>query len=77
MARAGSNVAHCRAAIMTAGAHEAAAQILAAWRNEHRPPITRGAKIRAAIEHARQSPLRLMLELERRRRVQQQRERKP
>jgi hypothetical protein len=58
-------------------ARSTAAAILAAWRNESRPPVTRGAKIRAAIEHAKTSPLRLALELERRRRAQQQRERKP
>jgi len=32
-----------------------AAQILQAWRNEHRPPQTIGVRIKAALEHARNS----------------------
>jgi hypothetical protein len=51
-----------------------ASQILQAMKNERRAPRTRGAKIKAALEHARTSPLRKMIELERKRRARQMRE---
>ena len=50
-----------------------AAQILQAMKNHRRRPQTIGAKIKRAIEHAQQSPLQAMLELERQRRAHQTR----
>jgi len=53
---------------------DTARQIRQALANHHRPPRTAGARTKEALEHARQSPLRAMLEIERKRRAQQKRE---